>query len=72
MFPLIGYFRNSKLNKLKLKAAYLKRQLAPFHLVLSTLKVEGKKPKLIAEVLEDIQAREQVLFNIEKRIRAME
>jgi len=72
MFPLVGYFKNSKLNKLKLKAAYLKRQVAPFHSVLSTLKIEGKNTKLIADVLADIQARERVLASIEKRIRARE
>jgi len=71
MFPLVGYFRNSKINKLKLKAAYLKRQIAPFHMVLSTLRAENKKPELVAQVLRDIQDREQTLFNVEKRIRKM-
>ena len=72
MFPLIGYFRNSKLTRLKLKAAYLRRQIAPFHMVLSTLRAEGKNQKLVSEVLSDIQSREQVLFRVEKQIRGME
>ena len=71
MFPF-NYLKNSKLNKLKIRSDYLKRQVSTIHKYLSTLKIENKNPKLIAAVLADIQAREQVLAKIEKRIKALE
>ena len=71
MFPF-NYLKKSKVTRLKIKAAYMKRQLAPFHMVLSTLRCEGKKPELTAEVLKDIQERERILCGIEKRIKEIE
>jgi len=71
MFPF-SYLRKSKVTRMKLKADYLKRQLVPIHLYLSTLRYEGKKPELTAEVLKDIQERERILCGIEKRIKEIE